>query len=748
MYIIKCTSNYAEQDNIGGKGLSLCKLYKEGFKVPRFFIITTDVYDKYVRNDDLDSILNDVYSLFDEYKFDKVSIRSSANIEDGSEKSWAGQFDTFLNVTKKDLKESIIKCFNSAKSSNIEIYNEKQETIRVAVIVQEMINSDLSGVAFSSNPITQEEETIIEAVKGLGEKIVSGKVTPDRFVIKNGKINKNQYSNIKISNKRIFEIQQNILKIKKIYGFPVDIEWAIKDDILYILQARPITTIDIQLNDLLNRLNEKKWNYYVTRDIAYFVWYVYDVIAKQKDLQQKVFDIYAPLENTLLLNTDEYILDDEHNLYNSILEERFDEDEDFFEVFYNKHFEVCDEVIEAINRIKEIDFDSLSVESVKQEFFRFLETYIKICIIGNIRPDDYLEEKVKNIMSEKLNNKNVDTSFKIISLCPYIRKADYSEEPLDLLKIAKNIEGGIDEEKKNSLIFKHCEKYSWMKGPMEKKELSFTIEDYKSRVENLIKMENIDERIKYFESIKQKNEEEFKTELDKYSFTRKEIKLINAMRVFIFLRAYTSGLSDHLLYLARKTIFKNLAEHLNISSEDIAMMSPNEIENAFTSKITNYKEIIDNRKKGYAIVTLNGITKEFTGKQALILQKNIAKTFKVNEVEANVDNTNIIYGVSANYGVVTGIVKVLIDYSDIQKVENGDIIVATTTAPNFIEAMEKASGFITDEGGITCHAAIVSREFNLPCIVGTKNATEKLKDGMTVCLDGNNGIVKIIDSKE
>ena len=78
------------------------------------------------------------------------------------------------------------------------------------------------------------------------------------------------------------------------------------------------------------------------------------------------------------------------------------------------------------------------------------------------------------------------------------------------------------------------------------------------------------------------------------------------------------------------------------------------------------------------------------------------------------------------------------------KVEKGDIIVATMTTPDYISAMEKASGFITDEGGITCHAAIISREFNVPCIVGTVNATEKLRDGQIVEMDAYSGIVKVI----
>ena len=89
-----------------------------------------------------------------------------------------------------------------------------------------------------------------------------------------------------------------------------------------------------------------------------------------------------------------------------------------------------------------------------------------------------------------------------------------------------------------------------------------------------------------------------------------------------------------------------------------------------------------------------------------------------------------------------------IDEYDISNVNIGDIIISTMTLPNYIAAMEKAKGFITDEGGITCHAAILSREFNVPCIVGTINATKVIKDNDLIELDANNGVVRILERNE
>ena len=95
-------------------------------------------------------------------------------------------------------------------------------------------------------------------------------------------------------------------------------------------------------------------------------------------------------------------------------------------------------------------------------------------------------------------------------------------------------------------------------------------------------------------------------------------------------------------------------------------------------------------------------------------------------------------------GIVKGRVKICRSIHDIIKVEKGEILVASMTRPEFLPAMQKAAGFITDEGGITSHAAIVSREMNKPCIIGTKIATQVFKDGDIIEVDANTGMVKKI----
>ena len=105
------------------------------------------------------------------------------------------------------------------------------------------------------------------------------------------------------------------------------------------------------------------------------------------------------------------------------------------------------------------------------------------------------------------------------------------------------------------------------------------------------------------------------------------------------------------------------------------------------------------------------------------------------------DQEEILKGLAASSGVVTGTVKIVFSPADFGKMEAGDILVAPFTTPTYTPVMVKASGFITDVGGRFAHAAIVAREFGIPAVVGTGEATKVLKDGMEVTVDGTNGRV-------
>src|SRR3989338_2128641 len=132
-------------------------------------------------------------------------------------------------------------------------------------------------------------------------------------------------------------------------------------------------------------------------------------------------------------------------------------------------------------------------------------------------------------------------------------------------------------------------------------------------------------------------------------------------------------------------------------------------------------------------------------------QKITSKEFSDNNpsyhfnIEVLSQKSNILIGQMGNKGREKGFVRIIKWKKQIGKLQKGEILVSTMTTPDFVPAMKKASAFITDEGGITCHAVIIAREMKKPCIIGTKIATQILKDGDLVEVDADNGVVRILE---
>lgn len=227
----------------GGKGAALSKMIQAGFRVPDGFVVTTAAKTMNY------SLTDEILATFDKLGAKKVAVRSSAVSEDGVKDAWAGQMDTFLNIDRKSLTKAIEKCWRSAGSERAKAYAKEKglKAGRVAVVVQEMVDGDVSGVAFSINPISQnKDEMVIEAVRGLADKLVSGETTPQTYVLdRQGEfVNKKlQQLNPLLSKKDRYQLAESLINLEKYFGFPVDAEWTFKNGQLFILQCRPITTL-------------------------------------------------------------------------------------------------------------------------------------------------------------------------------------------------------------------------------------------------------------------------------------------------------------------------------------------------------------------------------------------------------------------------------------------------------------------------------------------------------------------------
>ncbi|MDD4876239.1 MAG: glycerol-3-phosphate acyltransferase, partial [Dehalococcoidales bacterium] len=242
--------NITEAKNIskvGEKAKNLWYLKKIGAQIPKTYVCTFHAYDEY-KNDNLDIIntlkenLNKVIGAGKSY-----SIRSSANIEDNKIHSFAGQFDSYLNVSSIDeIIKTIFMIWESVNGDRVKAYlkhiNIISHELKMAVIIQEMIKPNYSGVIFTKNPITGLSEIIVELVTGSGESLLQDGNTPQRWIYKWGTL----IEKPKDSTLDSIFIKQLILqarKIEKKYGAPVDLEWVSNGNNVYWMQLRKITTL-------------------------------------------------------------------------------------------------------------------------------------------------------------------------------------------------------------------------------------------------------------------------------------------------------------------------------------------------------------------------------------------------------------------------------------------------------------------------------------------------------------------------
>jgi len=230
---------------IGGKAGNLFRLKELGLPVPHFVVIPWEILRADISEPEL------ITGLLDSFRGTRhFAVRSSAAGEDGAAFSFAGQFESYLCVAPNELAARIADVRESAFSERVMAYRKHHglsEAGGVAVIVQEMVDADVAGVAFGANPLTgNRQQKVINAVFGLGDRLVSGEVNADEFVLEGNAIQSvpaDGKQTPALTDRQIHELGQILDSLEKALGQPQDIEFAVRNDQIYLLQTRPITTL-------------------------------------------------------------------------------------------------------------------------------------------------------------------------------------------------------------------------------------------------------------------------------------------------------------------------------------------------------------------------------------------------------------------------------------------------------------------------------------------------------------------------
>ena len=313
----------------------------------------------------------------------------------------------------------------------------------------------------------------------------------------------------------------------------------------------------------------------------------------------------------------------------------------------------------------------------------------------------------------------------------------YQQEELDLMKsrLSKDTEKSLEE---------HQKKYYWINnsyGQTEVKDVDF----FRKKLEK-VSEEYARKKTEEIENFIKKSKQEKENVIKKFNIDQETAKIAHKLAYCIWWQDLRKSYVFIGLHITTE-FWKEISKRTGVSFEELTYYSLDDQDKFEVEKLLETGKPIDltERKKAYFVHyhTKEGI-ETHEGKAA----KKIIKPYLEVEVDEKTEEFSGMVVSKGKESVVRGKAKIVHTPKEIGHMEDGDILVAPMTSPDFIVAIRKASAIVTDEGGMTCHAAIVSRELGIPCIVKTRIATKLLKDGDLIEVNANHGQVKIIDRKK
>lgn len=792
--------NY-EVREVGGKGKSLIYMKKEGINVPDGFIVSTECFRKYYSADSNQILIDqqiqmEILSAYDNIIGEgSVAVRSSATNEDMTEASYAGQYDSVLYVKRDEIIDAVIKVWKSIENrSKLYKTDGKNSIAEMAVVIQKMIFPDVSGVTFTHFPYIDSQSISIEIIHGGLNKLVSGNISPTNYII-DRETKEYVYSGEEF--KEIMDICNWSLEIEKIYDAPSDIEWAIYEKKLYLLQVRSITSCrnEINLFDTfyggINNFDEwTKGNVseVLPEEMTPLSWSIWGEILNEllrksfRHLPEKynVFNTcFIRLKNGKL----EYNIGAINYFTHTIM--GFPSMNEIIGGNHIKDLSCCDEQkiywLRIIKNIKSISHNNETFENLpKLSQKKYVEIHSKVQKWKKVDLSKLTNKELFGIFDEILEygieNMGLHTdatsaSFSYVNLLKYFLNRWTGSEDL-VIQLISDVDGieiaclGEDIQKiiniirksENALmIIKALERENWkciLENQNEKiiseniceliekyghrgtSELEFAVSNWKEEPRYLLSI--LMNTYKFGEKKETySNESEYeKARLElKRKLGHKKIKYKICENLVYKSREYTRLRENnkHHLYLIIAEIKRALREIINRLPK---VDLPHIEQSIYYMRIEEIRECLLNGKEIQDAV----IIRRYAEYQEYKLDTQIWN-------RKTQDNSSSLYGLPACLGIVKAHIKILRDPSEIGKLRKGEILVVKTMDIGWSPVFSRISGLITEIGGTLSHAAIVAREYSIPTIVNVPSATDILSDGDEVILNANLGVIQRLNGK-
>lgn len=783
-YVIRFKDLTPERQTFaGGKGSMLAKMFQRGYPVPDGFVIFPTAFKgEYLE----DVALKEVQELLDDMRKSKsnakFAIRSSAFSEDNAQASYAGEFESVLNIeTDKDIQEAIYTVFKSRESERVKSYSSVKgmETAhQISIVVQLMIQSEISGVLFTSDPITGSYTSMIgNYVYGLGEQLVSGESNAYDFKIKRPKGKYEGPDNFKQYAEKLFRYAANL---EKEFNNPQDIEWAVSNGKLYILQARPITTLSY------GNLDTYEINYSMMGDELWI----------NTNVAEAIPDAFSP--------------------FNWSIERRLDGALDFIPGYYILSGNICGRPYMNISKRVSVistmlNKDARSSLKLLGDFYGDIPEKMDIPIYPYARLEVFktiIPKIIKTAKKSTMDFKNLNKFLKLTpEWCKNIREqiieAVTKEELLSLWKTEiqpyvieawSSASAGAIKITNVSALNKELTKLvgtedanillSNLRGDEELASLgpvsgiSKIIKGELSRNEYLNKyghrgaheyelsipepMEDEDWLDKQLEEFKKSHidvDELLEKQRNKYEAAKNrfekhypnKIKWLNKKleKASEGAKLREEARSEFVRAFRIIRVFAlRVGEFLDLGN-DVFFLYINEIEDLLSGRDISTSNIAvrkENYEKYKSLPPLPSIIRGRFNPNEWIKDPNRRMDYyDASMPVVKSQNLEVLKGCAGAAGRIEGIVRVLSHPEEGEMLLPGEILVATTTNIGWTPLFPKAAAIITDIGAPLSHAAIVAREMGIPAVVGCGNATLRLRTGDRVIVDGGNGIVEIVN---
>jgi phosphohistidine swiveling domain-containing protein len=830
-FIVRLSDLKAEDvHRAGTKAANEAELLRAGFKVPEAIVLTTDSFEHFLQSNHIESnpnskailsapipkvILEALHNGVADLDGNQVAVRSSAVAEDLPGASFAGQYETILNVHGEEaLEAAVLQCWASAFSPQVVSYREMKglPAKKMAVLIQKMVPADAAGVAFSANPVSGDrDEVVVNAVRGLGERLVSGEVSPDEWMAKKGKVECQRAPEEAIQADIVRVIAEMAKQVESHFGTPQDIEWALADGELYVLQARPITTLPDEEPKMIPIPIEVPpgfWQLDATR-----------APVPACPMMRVVLEVAEPGIN--LMATEFGLLTEGQEfaviggwLYNRLKPLGGKEPpavhlpKPIMQLLVRLVPMMRARINKGVEAIRK-DKPGRIIRQWHDEWLPELEgeiAHFRDTSLGNL-PDTALIQHFEDVLdfTRKMIGYHalIGTSvhlllYELASSCRELLSWDEAQafelvsgtsykstEPAgQLYKMAqiaqenpavrallddineRTVDRLTEVDREFADAFSNYQKYYGCRtlrldimNPSLAEQPTLTLSLIRDQIKNDYNPAKVEAELEQLRSRKATQAKAMLAEQPKV-LARFERVLARARMAYPLREAnqfYTFSAPMALIRYAVLEIGNRLADRGVIAERDDVFFLLKDEACAALLEGGDYRELVRRRRGEMAWAEANPgppyygeppapPSFDFLPREprmimeSLIWSYNQMMEYEGSKQEQKVGET--LTGIPASAGQYTGPVRVILDENQFHKIKPGDVMVCPMTSPVWSVLFPSIGALVTDTGGLLSHPAIIAREYRIPAVVATGNATFLLQDGDVVTVDGTTGKVE------